>query len=231
MLKHKLKSLYFLTFYYPMRANALRHRLFPSRVRPAKVHLGPGQSNYLGGWTNIDANFLTARIDVWADISAKLPFRAQTVEAFYSHHVIEHLPDRLLPFHFSEMFRTLKPGGVIRVAGPNADIAIKKFEDRDLDWFGDFPDRRHSIGGRFANFILCGGEHLTILTSSYLRELVENAGFHSIGFCRPVQETHYPCIFDEPVLTKEWESTPDFPHTLILEARKPLPDSQDIAAL
>ena len=98
-----------------MRANALRHRLLPSRVRPAKVHLGPGQGNYLNGWTNIDANFLTAKIDIWFDISAKLPFRAETVEAFYSHHVIEHLPDRLLPFHFSEMF--LKPGGMIENGG------------------------------------------------------------------------------------------------------------------
>jgi predicted SAM-dependent methyltransferase len=221
MLEHRYKLLYFAVLHYPMRANALRHRLLQSRVRPSKVHLGPGQRNYLNGWTNIDANFLSAKIDIWADIKARLPLRSGAVEAFYSHHVIEHLPDRLLPFHFSEMFRSLKPGGMIRVGGPNADMAIRKFEEHDLDWFSDFPDPRRSIGGRFANFILCRGEHLTILTSSYLRELAENAGFDQISFCGPAQDTHFPSVFDEEVLNKEWESTPDFPHTLIMEARKP----------
>jgi predicted SAM-dependent methyltransferase len=204
-----------------MRVNALRHRLRRSRTRFDKVHLGPGRNNYLDGWINIDANFLSAKIDIWADISAKLPFRAETIKAFYSHHVIEHLPDRVLPFHFGEMFRSLKPGGMIRVGGPNADMAIKKFEAHDLNWFSEFPDPHRSIGGRLANFILCRGEHLTILTSSYLSELAEDAGFKQITFCKPAKETQFPFVFNEQVLSKEWESTPDFPHTLIMEATKP----------
>jgi SAM-dependent methyltransferase len=172
-----------------------------------------------------DANFLTSKIDIWADIRNKLPFRPGTIMAVYSHHVIEHLPDTLLQFHFGEMFRALRPGGVIRVGGPNADMAIQKFEENELDWFSDFPDKRYSIGGRFANFILCRGEHLTILTSSYLKELAVIAGFTEIHFCKPVQETYYPSIFDCHVLGKEWETTPDCPHTLIMEARKPIEDS------
>src|SRR5215471_9618433 len=222
MLSHRYKTIYFAMLHYPMRANALRHRLFPSRRKSNKVQLGPGQGNYLAGWTNVDANFLTAKIDIWADLRAKLPFRAETIDAFYSHHVIEHLPDRLLPFHFSEMLRCLKPGGLIRVGGPNADVAIKKFEEHDLDWFIEFPDARSSIGGRFANFILCRGEHLTILTSSYLREIAGNAGFDEISFRKPAQDTQFPSIFDEHVLSKESEPTPDFPHTLIMEAKKPV---------
>ena len=204
-----------------MRINALRYRFFSKGERFIRVHLGPGRRNYINGWINVDANF-TSKIDIWADIGAKLPFRSETVLAFYSHHVIEHLPDRLLPFHFSEMFRCLTPGGMIRIGGPNADMAIKKFEEQDAHWFSDFPDPHQSIGGRFTNFILCRGEHLTILTFSYLKELAENAGFHQISFCRPTKETHFPSVFDDQVLSKEWESTPDFPHTLILEARKPL---------
>ena len=216
------KSLLFAILYYPIRANALCYRLFQSRTRPGKVQLGPGPRNYLNGWTNVDRNFLTAKIDIWADIGAKLPFRAETVEAFYSYHVIEHLPDRRLPFHFSEMFRCLKPGGMIRIGGPNGDMAIKKFEEHDLDWFGHITDRR-SIGGRFANFLLWGGEHLAILTSSYLRELAEDAGFDQISFCKPVEETHFPSVFEQ-VLSTEWEPTRDVPHTLMMEAKKPLCD-------
>jgi SAM-dependent methyltransferase len=169
----------------------------------------------------VDANAFTARIDVWADISWKLPFRNNSVAAFYSHHVIEHLPDSRLAFHLEEMFRCLRPGGVIRVGGPNADVAIRKFQENDLNWFSDFPDKRNSIGGRFANFILCRGEHLTILTASYLTELAGAAGFDDIRFCRSRTETMYPDIIDSQVLASEWdEKNPDEPHTLIMEARK-----------
>jgi predicted SAM-dependent methyltransferase len=204
-----------------MRVNAAIYR----RIRaPAsgvvKVHLGPGTRNYLDGWINVDANALTARIDVWADIQHGLPFRDNTVDAIYSHHVIEHLPDHFLPAHFREMYRCLKPGGVIRVGGPNGDSAIRKYIEGDSLWFSDFPDKRGSIGGRFANFILCRGEHLTILTESYLREIAECVGFVNVSAPRPGRESSSPQFFEE-VLLKEDQDFETLPHTLLIEARKP----------
>jgi predicted SAM-dependent methyltransferase len=219
MITRELKAAYYAIFYYPMRINAFRHRRL-SGARPiTKVQLGPGQRNYLDGWLNVDANFLTARIDIWADITGTLPFRNETVDVFYSLNMIEHLPDNILPFHFSELFRCLKLGGIIRVGGPNADMAIKRFQENDLDWFSDFPDKRRSIGGRFVNFLLCRGEHLTLLTSSYLDELASEAGFTDISFCKPA-ETNYPAIIDNKVLLLEPENTPETPHVLIMEGRK-----------
>src|SRR5687767_9295287 len=89
------------------------------RKAPIRVHLGPGQKNYIDGWVNVDANMFTARCDVWADLRHPLPFRDATVEALYSHHVVEHLPD--LDSHFREAFRCLSPGSTYRVGGPNGD--------------------------------------------------------------------------------------------------------------
>lgn len=206
---------------YPMRFNAMRHRLLCSNTKRRFVQLGPGQGNYLENWINVDANFLTAKIDIWADISSKLPFRSESVEAFYSHHVIEHLPDCKLPALFREIFRCLKPGGVFRIGGPNGDTAAERFLACDYGWFSDFPDKRRSVGGRFANFLLCRGEHLTILTASYLQELATNAGFDDLTVCKPCSDTKFPSIFDHRVLAKEWESTPVHPHTLLVEGRKP----------
>jgi predicted SAM-dependent methyltransferase len=191
------------------------------RSGTVRVHLGPGRENYLPDWINVDANLITGKVDVWSDLRRALPFRDATVDAFYSHHVIEHLPDAMLPFHFAEMARCLKPGGMIRIGGPNGDAAIKKFVEGDLTWFADWPDKRRSIGGRFANFILCRGEHLTILTESYLRELLEDAAFVEITRRVPGVDTGYPQRIDAPVLRLELESTPETPHTLLLEARKP----------
>src|SRR5579872_6817919 len=119
MINFRLKRFYYAVLKYPMRINGWRHRLLQSARPGQKVHLGPGQGNYLDGWINLDANFISAKIDLWADASGKLPFRAGSIDAFYSHHVIEHFPDAKLADHFSEMFRCLRPGGVIRVGGPN----------------------------------------------------------------------------------------------------------------
>lgn len=184
-----------------------------------KVHLGPGKKNYLEGWLNIDSNIISAKIDVWADISDELPLKSESIDFIYSHHVIEHLTD--LNKHFSEIYRTLKKGGKIRIGAPNGDSALIKFYENDLDWFPDFPDKRKSIGGRFENFIFCRKEHLTIITKSYLIEILENIGFTNISFCLPIKQTNFPeFVKEDEILSKEWESDFNFPHTIIVEAEK-----------
>ena len=111
MMARRTKHMFYLFAGPLMRANGLIYRAMLS-PRPGdevvRVQLGPGQKNYLPGWINVDANTFTCKCDVWADLRNPLPFRDGTVDAFYSHHVIEHLPD--LASHFAELFRCLKPG-------------------------------------------------------------------------------------------------------------------------
>ena len=80
--------------------------------------------------------------DIWADISSRLPFRTGSVDAFYSYHVIEHLPDQALPFHFAEMFRCLRNGRVIRVGGPHGDSAVRKFQENGSTHAGALIESR-----------------------------------------------------------------------------------------
>jgi predicted SAM-dependent methyltransferase len=201
-----------------MMANGRLYRFFRAPQQGIiRVQLGPGRENYMPGWINVDANMFTGKCDVWADLRNPLPFHDETVDAMYSHHVIEHLAS--VERHLRDVFRCLKPGGVYRVAGPNGDSAIRKFVEQDASWFGDFPDKRTSIGGRFENFIFCRGEHLTILTYSYLQEIMNLVGFEKIDRCLPVTETRYPEMFGS-CLEKEWESCFDVPHTLVIEAVK-----------
>jgi prepilin-type processing-associated H-X9-DG protein len=132
--------------------------------------------------------------------------------------VIEHLPDRHLPTHFRQMFRALRPGGGIRVGGPDVGTACARLVAGDLGWFSTFPVARKSSGGRFANFVFCDGEHLTALSESYLRELAEAAGFVEIRRMLPCRESG---LVGREVLDLEYENDFEHPHTVIIEARKP----------
>lgn len=200
-----------------MRVNGVAYKWLRQPSRPVRVHLGPGQHRYFQGWVNVDANWLTARIDVWANLLDPLPFRDNSVETFYSHHVVEHLPDQYLVTHFRDMYRALVPGGGIRIAGPDTGAACAKYLAGDSEWFSNFPDSRLTVGGRFANFVFCRGEHLTALSRSYLSEIAEEANFKDIRFCKPCIESS---IVGPEVLQTEYESDFDVPHTIVLEARK-----------
>lgn len=224
MLNRWAKSTFFRLASPLMWTNAKVYKFFRSSdpERSVRVHLGPGQEKYIPEWINIDANIFTGKCDVWADLRHALPFHDSTVDAAYSHHMIEHLPD--LERHFQDVFRCLKPGAVYRVGGPDGDNAMKKFIERDKSWFGDWPDERESIGGRFENFIFCRGEHLTILTYSFMEELLKKAGFAEVQKCIPSRSTNAPDIFDD-CLILEHETDFESPHTLIVEAVKPLTDN------
>lgn len=78
-----------------------------------------------------------------------------------------------------------------RVSGPNGDSEFAKFSDGSQDWFSDFPKNGSSIGGRFENFIFCSGEHLTILTESFLKVIMGEVGFVDIKLCSASKTTHY----------------------------------------
>ena len=218
MTSRSLKAVYYVLLSFPMRLNGYFYRYVRQQRTAIKVHLGCGQKNYIPGWVNLDANIITARRDVWANLIHGLPFRDGSVEKCYSFHVIEHLPDTFIAAHFRDMYRCLMPGGAIRVGGPHADNACKKLVDGDARWFPDYPDVRTSIGGRFANFVFCRNEHLTALTASYLEELATSAGFADIQFCAPVTESRF---FDEQVMSFEYETDHEYPHSLVMEARKP----------
>jgi predicted SAM-dependent methyltransferase len=86
----------------------------------------------------------TATCDVWADLRSTIPFPEATVNAMYSHHVIEPLPD--LELHVRAAYRCLNLGGMFRIARPHEENAIRNSIEGDSDWFDEFLIRRRSIG-------------------------------------------------------------------------------------
>jgi predicted SAM-dependent methyltransferase len=223
MTPRAFKALYYGLLRVPMYVNGVAYKALRCPAGAAlKVHLGPGQRNYLEGWVNVDANLVSSRPDLWADLRNPLPFRTGSVSLFYSHHVVEHLPDDHLKRHFSELFRALRSGGGIRVGVPHVGNACRKLVEGDAAWFSDFPDPHSSIGGRFKNFVFCRGEHLTAFDETYMKELLEASGFRDTRFLTPTKATGLADLgIDDTVLALEYESDFRTPHTLIVEARKP----------
>src|SRR5690242_16651159 len=107
MISRTLKGAYYFCMSPLMRLSGMAYRCFRApltgNAEIIKVQLGPGQDNYLEGWINLDSNIVSAKLDVWANLEDPLPFRSNSVDIFYSHHVIEHIPDRHLVAHFRDM--------------------------------------------------------------------------------------------------------------------------------
>ena len=97
------------------------------RMNPLKLNIGCGQVKF-SGWVNIDVD---PKADLVIDIRKGLPFGENSVDFIYNEHFLEHLTFEegekcLIDFH-----RCLKKGGVLRIATPDLDYAIQKY---NTDW-------------------------------------------------------------------------------------------------
>ncbi|HKT73908.1 MAG TPA: methyltransferase domain-containing protein, partial [Steroidobacteraceae bacterium] len=106
MLSRRAKATFYAVAGPMMALNGLLYKQFRApRSGTVRVHLGPGQKSYLQGWINIDANIFTGKCDLWADLRNPLPFHDGTLDAVYSHHMIEHLPNMVE--HIADVARCL----------------------------------------------------------------------------------------------------------------------------
>src|SRR3990172_3538114 len=127
MISTSTRRLYYSLLSVPMRLNNWRYRWLSAPKSGHRVHLGCGQHSHLEGWLNVDANIVTSRPDLWINLLHGMPFRDNSVSVFYSHHVLEHLPEGRLPGFLAELFRCLEPGGGIRLGVPHAGNAYRMY--------------------------------------------------------------------------------------------------------
>jgi len=103
-----------------------------SKNKSRRLHVGCGK-NYFNGWLNADIN---PRADLILVIEKKLPFSIGSLDRIYSEHVLEHVSYETGVFFLKEAFRTLRTGGIIRIAMPDLDALIDGYQ-KDwhlLDW-------------------------------------------------------------------------------------------------
>lgn len=190
-----------------------------------RVALGSGTTPP-DGWVGLD--FHRKGDNVYkADLRMPLPLRDASVSAVLAEHVLEHLfYDELEPL-MAELWRVIRPGGVLRVVSPDAcaiarlvlagpearhtaeveyDRGIHRWPDDGLAWARSINRVSHQWG-----------QHKSLLSAAMLEPLLEAAGFADIVAPEPGTSAYLPQVPD--VHPRRF---PDEPAgvNFVLEARK-----------
>lgn len=131
-----------------------------------KIQLGCG-GNRIAGWENYDSE---------VDISKKLPFESDSVDAVLAEHVLEHISIQDSWNFIEEVYRILKKGGNMRLAVP---CVSKIFNESDQEYY-DFI-KKHGWGAAnkkdAVRSIIFNHGHQTIWEQSSLDSIVQVMGF------------------------------------------------------
>ncbi len=90
-----------------------------------KLQIGCGE-NLLKNWLNTDLTFTRKKV-AFLDAGKNYKFKNETFAYIFSEHIIEHLSFEEAVNMLSECYRTLKPGGVLRIATPDFNFLMKLY--------------------------------------------------------------------------------------------------------
>ena len=157
-----------------------------------------------------------------------------TFEGVYSEHFIEHIYKYQGIDFFKEMFRILKPGGVIRTIWPPYEFVEKLVSKEKLTekeeyfveyYYNHFVRKRNFAPTGFANkskreqcalgLLYQNGEHRCIWSIKDLKQELENIGFVN------VKEHQYQESDFGPFKNLEYKCEVRKAHSAIVEAFKP----------
>ncbi len=162
---------------------ALSHRLRKPDSR--KLHVGCGR-NILPGWINAD---ISPRAELIVFLQRRLPIRSGYLDRIYSEHVLEHVPYRSAVYFLKEAYRTLKPGGVIRIAMPDLDDLIDGYQNdwRRFDWVNWPAHRFIQTRAEMINIAFRWWGHQHLYNREELERALREAGFSHYCFQLPGQ--------------------------------------------
>ncbi len=137
-------------------------------------------------WTNIDILPLSLMLPkavkfVQADLRAGLPmYQDQSVDLIRMSHLIEHITLEDAKRLLKDCHRVLKPGGVLRIATPNAAIVLKHYPG-DMAFFDQIqpPEYIYSPtqGEKLSRLIFSGDyAHRALYSLDMIVSFLEQAG-------------------------------------------------------
>lgn len=155
-----------------------------------KLNLGSG-SVLLEGWINID---ILPVADFQHDLTKPLPYANNSVGFIYSEHFIEHIEYHQAQSLLKECFRVLKKGGVLRIATPDLDYVMEKYQGNweKQEWLKHDDYRFIKSRGRMINYAFRAWGHKHLWNEEDLMD-----SFFESGFAMPYREELNHSLYNE----------------------------------
>jgi Methyltransferase domain len=88
------------------------------------INVGCGK-RFHSSWLNLDLHCSPGVTQ--CDLTKGIPAESNTADAIYSAAVLEHIRKENVASFFSECHRTLKPGGILRIAVPDLELQVREY--------------------------------------------------------------------------------------------------------
>jgi predicted SAM-dependent methyltransferase len=137
-----------------------------------RLHLGSGAVPK-DGWVNID--LLGDPVDIAWNLAHGIPFSDGSADAVFHEHLFEHIPLRAGLGLMEEIFRVLKPGGVVRVGVPDAGELLRSYAGDGTYLEQIHPGRPTRLLG--VQELFYWHRHMTMYDEETLALVFEAAGF------------------------------------------------------
>ncbi|NEP88195.1 MAG: hypothetical protein F6K18_15910 [Okeania sp. SIO2C2] len=147
-----------------------------------KVQVGCGPHNIMADWWNVDIRPFPG-IDQVMDVTKPWPFNG--LEYVYGEHFLEHLSLEGAIAFLNNVWKSLKPGGVIRLSTPSLEWVLSThFNLSETN-----PQKR--IDSTFSmNRAFHGWGHQFLYSKDFLQSLLNNLGWQKVIFCEYGKSEH-----------------------------------------
>ena len=152
----------------------VKTRVGKSGKEAEKIGMEPDAEWLKNKWKRTNPSTLS-QLDDFEDTDVsieKLPYDEDFFDLVLSSHVIEHMWRPNVPFHFSEVYRVLKPGGEYRIKCPNLKAAAIAYVNNDSQFFKNAQQQvgielhGNSLGHTFMSWVVSEGDDTLIYNRS-----------------------------------------------------------------
>lgn len=143
-----------------------------------RMNLGCGP-NAARGWLNCDVAGVPG-VDLRMDLRRGVPIRSGALDCIAAIHVLQDLAWQDIAPALGELRRVLKNGGVLRLAVPDLDKAIRAYLAADAGYFHVPDEDARSVGAKLVTQVIWYGSVRTPCTFEFIAEWLRAAGFTDI---------------------------------------------------
>jgi predicted SAM-dependent methyltransferase len=215
----RLQSVPFYVTHGHVRGRRIAERYVASTAEP-RLQIGSGPVTH-PGWLNSDL----IGGDLYLDVARPLPLPDGCMAYVFGEHVIEHLPEATGRRALREMFRVLRPGGVLRLTTPDLKKIIALYEDRNPEmsraeyvrFLDDITGRRHDRPCQLFNDFMRLWGHAWVYDEEDLTAKLQEAGFVDVAR-REFGSSPHAALNGLENHGPPWQNTVE---AMCLEARRP----------